>query len=258
MGKQMRLDKFLAEMGAGTRSQIKDMAKRGKIQINGITEKKTETKVNPDKDIIIWDGTRIIYTEMEYYMLNKPKGVVSATEDNIHDTVLDLVMKKEAKFDVNGERKQKRKDLFPVGRLDIDTEGLLLITNDGSLAHNLLAPKKHIDKTYYAKVQGNIPADARQRFQEGLILSDGTPVMPAMLELLGQEPEDEKQETITEVKVIIREGKFHQIKRMFETIGCRVIFLKRLSMGSLVLDSRLKPGEYRCLFPEEIEELKKN
>ena len=151
MGKQMRLDKFLVEIGVGTRSQIKEMAKRGRIEINGLLEKKTETKIDPDKDTITCDGVKIIYTKMEYYMLNKPQGVVSATEDKIHRTVLDLIMDYDAKFDIGEERQQKRNDLFPVGRLDMDTEGLLLITNDGELAHNLLSPRRHVDKKYYAK-----------------------------------------------------------------------------------------------------------
>ncbi|MCI8534795.1 MAG: rRNA pseudouridine synthase [Hungatella sp.] len=258
MGKQMRLDKFLVEMGVGTRSQIKEMAKRGRIEINGLLEKKTETKIDPDKDTITCDGVKIIYTKMEYYMLNKPQGVVSATEDKIHRTVLDLIMDYDAKFDIGEERQQKRNDLFPVGRLDMDTEGLLLITNDGELAHNLLSPRRHVDKKYYAKIRGKLPEDAKQQFEEGLTLSDGTHIMPAILEILGQNLEIVgHDEGITEVMVTIREGKFHQIKRMFEVLGCKVVFLRRLSMGSLVLDKNLEPGEYRCLFPEEIEAIKR-
>ena len=148
--------------------------------------------------------------------------------------------------------------MFPVGRLDMDTEGLLLITNDGELAHNLLSPRRHVDKKYYAKIRGKLPEDAKQQFEEGLTLSDGTHIMPAILEILGQNLEIVgHDEGITEVMVTIREGKFHQIKRMFEVLGCKVVFLRRLSMGSLVLDKNLEPGEYRCLFPEEIEAIKR-
>lgn len=246
MEKKMRLDKFLTEMAVGTRSQVKDMAKRGRIRVNGETVKKTDVKVDPEADLVTLDGNRIFYTAMEYYMLNKPQGVVSATEDKIHRTVIDLIMSTPAK----GEG--RRKDLFPVGRLDIDTEGLLLITNDGELAHSLLSPKRHVDKVYYARVRGHLPEDAGQQFEEGITLLDGTPTMGAKLEIL-----DEENQKETEVLLTIREGKFHQVKRMFEALGCKVVFLKRLSMGSLQLDESLKPGEYRPLSLEEVEGLRK-
>lgn len=255
MEKKMRLDKFLTEMAAGTRSQVKDMAKRGRIRVNGEIVKKTDIKVDPVGDLVTLDGNRISYTAMEYYMLNKPQGVVSATEDKIHRTVVDLIMSTPAKGE--GKRKDeearpRRKDLFPVGRLDIDTEGLLLITNDGELAHSLLSPKRHVDKVYYAKVSGHLPEDAGQQFEEGITLLDGTPTMGAKLEILDKENQKE-----TEVLLTIREGKFHQVKRMFEALGCKVVFLKRLSMGSLQLDESLKPGEYRPLSLEEVEGLRK-
>ena len=246
MEKKIRLDKFLADMAVGTRSQVKDMAKRGRIQVNGETVKKTDVKVEPETDVVTLDGNRISYDAMEYYMLNKPRGVVSATEDNLHRTVVELITGTPEKG------KGKRKDLFPVGRLDIDTEGLLLITNDGDLAHSLLSPRRHVDKVYYAKVSGHLPEDAGQQFKEGITLLDGTPTMGAKLEILGEENRKE-----TEVLLTIREGKFHQVKRMFEALGCKVVFLKRLSMGSLQLDESLKPGEYRPLSPEEVEGLRK-
>lgn len=236
--KEIRLDKYLGEMGEGTRSQIKEMAKKGRIWVDGIPEKKTERKVDPERNQVTVDGRQVSYAAFEYYMLNKPQGVVSATEDKRYETVVGLI------------DERKRDDLFPVGRLDIDTEGLLLITNDGDLAHQLLSPKKHVDKVYFARIEGTLPSDAKERIAEGLILTDGTITLPAWLEVL-------KTGEITEVHLTIREGKFHQVKRMFETLGCSVVYLRRMSMGSLLLDESLKPGEYRALREEEIEELKK-
>ncbi len=243
MEKKMRLDKLLSEMAVGTRSQIRELARKGRIQVNGEIVKKPDSKVDPKKDRVVCDGVPVIYAAMEYYMLNKPQGVVSATEDNLHRTVVDLIK----------SSSPKRKDLFPVGRLDIDTEGLLLITNDGDLAHSLLSPRRHVDKTYYAEVEGALLGDAGQRLKEGITLLDGTPVMGARLEILGQGTAEGR----TKVTLTIQEGKFHQVKRMFEALGCRVAYLKRLSMGSLKLDESLKPGEYRSLSLEEVEGLKK-
>ena len=213
----MRLDRFLAEMGYGTRTQVKDMVKKGRVRMNGEAVKDADRKVNPESDIVEVDRSRVAYARMEYYMLNKPQGAL-------------------------------RKDLFPVGRLDIDTEGLLLITNDGELAHNLLSPKKHVDKVYLAHVSGGLPEDAVKRFEEGIKLEDGTMTLPAELKILkGAGPEEDAQEVL----VTIREGKFHQIKRMFEALGCRVEYLKRISMGPLILDPNLEPGEYRPLTLQE-------
>lgn len=234
MAKAIRLDKFLAEMDKGSRSQIKEAAKKGRIQVNGQTEKKTERKIDPDTDQVLFDGMPVVYRAFEYYMLNKPQGVVSATEDNLHKTVIDLL---------DGE---KRYDLFPVGRLDIDTEGLLLLTNDGDLAHRLLAPKKHVDKQYYAKVSGSLPEDSASIMAAGMTLSDGTEVKPAKLEILGITL------SYTEIFLTIHEGKFHQVKRMFEALDCKVEYLKRLSMGTLKLDKSLAPGEYRSLTENEV------
>ncbi len=252
----VRLDRFLAEMGAGTRSQIREMAKKGRICVNGEVEKRVERKIDPASEEVSLDGRKISYVEYEYYMLNKPKGVVSATEDGRRQTVIGLI------------DSRKRKDLFPVGRLDLDTEGLLLITNDGELAHRLLSPKKHVDKRYLAVVEGQLPEDAAARFSSGILLEDGTRTLPARLE----EAESARPETGAEaeaaagaenrgparrtVLVTVHEGKFHQIKRMFEALGCRVTELKRLSMGSLKLDERLQPGQYRPLTEEEIRALR--
>lgn len=236
--KEIRLDKYLGEMGEGTRSQIKEMAKKGRIWVDGIPEKKTERKIDPERNQVTVDGRQVSYVAFEYYMLNKPQGVVSATEDKRYETVIGLI------------DERRRDDLFPVGRLDIDTEGLLLITNDGDLAHQLLSPKKHVDKVYFARIEGTLPSDAKERIEEGLILTDGTTTLPAWLEVL-------QTGEATEVQLTIREGKFHQVKRMFETLGCNVVYLKRMSMGSLLLDEALKPGEYRALREEELEDLKK-
>ena len=237
MGKEIRLDKFLADMGRGTRSQIREMAKKGRISINGQPVKKTDLKVDPERDAVAVDGQPVAYVTHEYYMLHKPAGVVTATEDNLHRTVMDLL-------------KTARKDLFPVGRLDIDTEGLLLITNDGELAHQLLSPKKHVDKVYFARVAGALPEDAAQRMAEGMTLRDGTPVLPAELAIDGTDGDE------TLVRLTIREGKFHQVKRMFEALGCRVTYLKRLSMGPLALDPELPCGAARPLTEQEIQAVK--
>lgn len=238
--KEIRLDKYLSEMGKGSRSQIKEMARKGRIAVDGIPEKKADRKINPAENTVSLDGFPVSYAEFEYYMLNKPQGVVSATEDSRYDTVIDLI------------EERKRDDLFPVGRLDIDTEGLLLITNDGDLAHQLLSPKKHVDKVYFARIEGLLPGDAKEQMEKGLVLEDGTPTLPARLEVLV--PGNEGK--LSEIRLTIREGKFHQVKRMFETLGCSVVYLKRLSMGSLILDEALKPGQYRPLSEEELMELK--
>ncbi len=237
MGKEIRLDKFLADMGRGTRSQIREMAKKGRISINGQPVKKTDLKVDPERDAVAVDGQPVAYVTHEYYMLHKPAGVVTATEDNLHRTVMDLL-------------KTARKDLFPVGRLDIDTEGLLLITNDGELAHQLLSPKKHVDKVYFARVAGALPEDAAQRMAEGMTLRDGTPVLPAELAIDGTDGDE------TLVRLTIREGKFPPVKRMFEALGCRVTYLKRLSMGPLALDPELPCGAARPLTEQEIQAVK--
>lgn len=233
MAGMIRLDKYLGEMGLGTRSRLKEAAKKGRIQVNGDVEKKTDRKINPETDSVSFDGRLISYAAMEYYMLNKPAGVVSARSDNLHETVLDLLADR------------KRDDLFPVGRLDIDTEGLLLITNDGDLAHRLLSPKRHVDKVYFARIEGVLPGEAQEQMKQGMTLEDGTHTRPAHLEI------QTMQEHGAEILLTIHEGKFHQVKRMFEALDCQVVYLKRMSMGPLVLDEALKPGEYRPLSEEE-------
>ena len=238
MADLIRLDKYLVEMGLGTRSQIKDAAKKGRIQVDGVVEKKTDRKIDPQTETVSYDGRIVSYVKTEYYMLNKPQGVVSATEDNLHRTVLNLITDRQ------------RNDLFPVGRLDIDTEGLLLITNDGDLAHRLLSPKKHVDKVYFARLSGRVPEDAPVRFAEGIQVGQDYKAMPAKLEVVKAEPQE------SEVLITLREGKFHQVKRMCHEIGCEVVYLKRISMGSLMLDETLAPGECRKLTEEELFALK--
>lgn len=235
----MRLDKYLCETGFGTRSQVKDLLKKGQVMVNGEVVKKPELKINETTDQILCQGKKASYQKNIYLMLHKPAGVVSATEDNREKTVLDLVRPEDRK---NG--------LFPVGRLDKDTEGLLLLTDDGELAHRLLSPKKHVDKTYYAKIDGQVTEEHVKQFREGLDIGDEKKTLPAVLTILLSGP-------VSEIEVTIHEGRFHQIKRMFEAVGCKVTYLKRLSMGNLVLDETLSPEEYRPLTEAELEGLTK-
>lgn len=230
--KAMRLDKYLAEMGKGTRSQLKQDLKRGLVTVNGQVEKSADRKVDPAVDRVTYAGEDVSYVAYEYYMLHKPAGCVSATEDRREQTVLDLITER------------SRDDLFPVGRLDKDTEGLLLITNDGDLAHRLLHPKKHVDKTYLARIRGKATQEMVDAFAQGLDIGDDKPTLPALLEIVSVGEE-------SEVKITIREGRFHQVKRMAEAVGSQVLYLKRLTMGPLQLDETLALGEYRPLTEEE-------
>ena len=235
----MRLDKFLSDMGAGTRSELKKDIRKGNVSVDGSIVKDPGCSVSPSSHVI-YKGTVIGYDEFEYYMLNKPSGVISASEDALEPTVVDLITE------------LKRKDLFPVGRLDRDTEGLLLITNDGALAHRLLSPKHHVDKLYYVKVSGILTDSDIELFSDGLVLTDGLECLPADLKVLSVSDE----EYTSEAEITIREGKFHQVKRMFSSVGAEVIYLKRLSMGPLTLDPALAPGEYRPLTAEELSSLR--
>lgn len=235
--KALRLDKYLADMQAGTRSQIKEMVRRGRVTVDGKTVKTSDIKVLPGHNVICVDNLEVGYAHMEYYMLNKPAGVVSATEDAGCRTVLDCIKDK------------MRKDLFPVGRLDKDTVGLLLITNDGDLAHELLSPKKHVEKCYYAELDGMLEEAMIKVLEEGVSLGDFV-ALPAKVKVLSASVYK------SEVEIIIMEGKFHQVKRMFEAVGRNVTYLKRVSMGPLILDESLKLGEYRKLTENEINMLK--
>ncbi len=232
----IRLDKYLADMGAGTRQEVKKYIRQGQVTVDGQPAKKPDMKVDELCQVVAVSGTRVSYKMYEYYMMNKPKGVVSATSDKKEKTVLDLME------DI------KRRDLFPAGRLDKDTEGLLLITNDGGLAHRLLSPKKHVDKCYYASVSGIVTDEDVLCFKEGIDIGAGKEkeiTLPARLEIL-------KTGEISEVRLTIQEGKFHQVKRMFKALGKEVLYLKRERMGNLVLDPSLLPGQYRNLTEEEL------
>jgi len=232
----IRLDKYLADMGVGTRTEVKKYIRQGKVKIDGQVMKSPEKKVDVETQTVSYLDKNLSYETFEYYMLNKPAGVISATTDEKEKTVIDLISSK------------KRKDLFPVGRLDKDTEGLLLITNDGELAHRLLSPKKHVDKVYYAKIKGVVTEEDIKAFAEGVSLGQGEMAKPALLEIM-------VSDEISEIQLTIQEGKFHQVKRMFLAVGKEVIYLKRLSMGSLILDKNLPLGGYRPLKKEEIEKL---
>lgn len=230
---QIRLDKYLSEMQLGTRSEVKKLIRAGKVQLDGKTCKSPEQKFDPLQAQVMADHRLIRYTAYEYFMLHKPKGCVSATEDSRYPTVLDYITD------------HLRSDLFPVGRLDLDTEGLLLITNDGALAHELLSPAKHIPKTYEATIDGIVTAEDVRKFAEGIDIGEKKLTRPAELVVI-------KSNVISKIQVTIYEGKFHQIKRMFEAVGKPVLELKRLAMGALRLDETLQPGEYRPLTMDEI------
>lgn len=233
----LRLDKYLADMGMGTRTEVKQLIKKGLVFVNDEVAKKPELKINTESDSVLCNGKEVRYTEYEYIMLNKPQGVVSATEDNRDKTVLDLIVDKE------------RKDLFPVGRLDKDTEGLLLLTNDGKLAHDLLSPKRHVTKTYLVHVDGLVTKEDISLFAKGFQADEELYALPSKLEII-------EAGEISKVYLSIVEGKFHQVKRMFQAVDKPVVYLKRVKMGSLSLDESLALGEYRRLTEDELKGLK--
>lgn len=229
----MRLDKFLVETQITTRSMAKDLVKKGLITVNGQIVKKSDVKIDENNDVVTYNDVPIRYQKHFYVMLNKPMNVVSATQDNLHKTVLDLLPTQYHKC-------------FPVGRLDKDTVGLLLLTTDGELAHNLLSPKKHVDKVYEVHLKQAITSDDVEQLHQGVVLNDGYRCLPAVFE-----PIDMHKGLMT-----IKEGKFHQVKRMFQAVGNTVVFLKRIKMGQLALDETLALGEFRELTAEEVEKLK--
>lgn len=233
----MRLDKFLSHAGYGTRKDVKKLITSGQVEVNDEVIKKVGYNINPDQDQVTYLKDPVHYQEYYYIMLNKPAGIISATEDNYHQTVIDWV-----------ELDYKHVDLFPVGRLDIDTTGLLLLTNNGQLAHQLLSPKKQVDKRYWAIIDGIVTIKDIEKFNKGLNLGDFT-TGPAQLEILDINEEAQ----LSEIEVVITEGKFHQVKRMFEAVDKEVIELQRLTMGPLALDEDLDLGEYRELTEEEME-----
>ena len=235
----MRLDKFLVACAVGSRTEVKNFLKAGRVTVNGKKEKSAKLQIDEGTDEIRFDGEKLDYEEFVYYMMNKPQGVISATEDPKHKTVLDLL-----------DDYARAKEVFPVGRLDIDTHGLLLLTNDGKLAHALLSPKRHVDKTYLARINGVMTDADVETFAQGVPLKDFT-CQPAKLELVSIDRE--KEESL--VRVTIAEGKFHQVKRMVAYCGKEVVDLQRLTMGTLTLDEELKRGEWRRLSKEELEGL---
>lgn len=233
----MRLDKFLTELQLGSRSQVKEYIKKGRIHVNDTPVSKPELQIQEAADTITFDGKPLQYSKFHYYMLHKPAGVVTAITDNTADTVMSLLP-------ADAGRK-----LAPVGRLDKDTEGLLLITNDGKLAHSLLSPKKHVAKTYYVECLGCITEDKLEMLKNGVNIGDEKPTLPAAVQLIGQ------TSSSYQLYLTITEGRFHQVKRMIQAIGGEVTYLKRISMGSLILDESLPKGGYRELTKEEIEQL---
>lgn len=234
----MRLDKLLANMGFGTRKDVKKLIKQKAVTVDEVVVKDVGLQVDPEKQAVVIFGERVTYEPMLYLLMNKPAGVISATEDNYDQTVIDLL-----------EPYHRHFEPFPVGRLDKDTEGFLLITNDGQLTHNLLSPKKHVPKVYYAKIAGEMKPEHIEMFQQGIIIDDGYQTKPAKLTILNSGVE-------SEIELEISEGKFHQVKRMFKAIDTEVTYLKRLSMGPLQLGDDLALGEYRELTEEEVLQLK--
>lgn len=233
----IRLDKYLADAGRGTRSEVKALIKKGIVKVNGAVEKRPEYKVDENNDTITIQDKKAEYIKYEYFMLNKPAGYVSATEDKREHTVLELI------------KGNIKKDLFPVGRLDKDTEGLLIISDDGEMAHKILSPSNHIGKVYYARVSGMVTGEHVKMFAEGIGIGGGQTAKPAKLKILKSGEE-------SEIELKIYEGKFHQVKRMFGAIGMKVLYLKRISMGDLSLDDSLGVGEFRRLTDKEVKALK--
>jgi len=233
-----RLDKVLSNFGFGSRNDIKKLIKKGLVTVDGVTARDASMHVDPEKSIIAANGKTLNYRRFVYLMMNKPAGVISASYDDKLKTAVDLLPEEYSCF-----------GLFPAGRLDIDTEGMLLLTNDGQLAHDLLSPKKHVDKRYYALIDGAVTEDDVKAFAEGVILDDGYRTMPAELFIIRSGPR-------SEIELILHEGKFHQVKRMFKAVGKKVIYLKRIQMGGLKLDESLGPGEFKELTPEDVELLR--
>lgn len=234
----MRIDKLLANLGYGSRKEVKQLLKSGSVKVDDDVVKDAKQHVDPNTQTVTLNGEVIEYKEFIYLMMNKPPGVISATEDNNDETVIDLL-----------ELEDQVYEPFPVGRLDKDTEGLLLITNDGQLAHRLLSPKKHVPKTYFAVIDREVTEEDVAAFAKGVVLDDGYHTKPGELKIL-------KSGIRSDIELTITEGKFHQVKRMFEAVGKRVVYLQRISMGPLVLDKTLELGEYRELTDEEVELIK--
>lgn len=231
----LRLDKILSDMGWGTRKEARKLIKKGLVSVNDAIIRDPAWKVEPDKCHLKVGGENVSYQKYIYVMLNKPAGYLSATEDERDKTVLDLLSPKDQAYHP-----------FPVGRLDKDTEGLLILTNDGKLGHTLTTPKKKIAKTYYAVIKGKVTDDDIKTFAQGVVLEDGYETKSAELTIL-------KSDETSEIELVIYEGKYHQVKRMFQAVGKKVLYLKRLGIGKLLLDESLESGQYRQLTEKEIE-----
>lgn len=238
MKNKQRLDKVLSNFGFGSRTEIKSAVKNGLVIVDGKIVNGSGLHVDPNENVIEMNGIRLNYRKFIYLMMNKPKGVISATTDTRQKTVFDILPEQYKCF-----------ELFPAGRLDIDTEGLVLMTNDGQLAHEILSPKKHVPKQYFAHVLGRVTVEDIDAFRNGVILDDGYETLPAQLEIL-------KSDEISEINLTIVEGKFHQVKRMFEAVDKKVIYLKRMSMGRLKLDESLKLGECKELDQDDVQLLR--
>ncbi|EHI97358.1 pseudouridine synthase Rsu [Clostridium sp. DL-VIII] len=234
-----RLDKVISNLGYGSRKDVKSFVKKGIVEVDGIVVKDNGMLVDPEKSIIKINGEELLYRKYIYLMMNKPDGVVSATHDNRDETVIDLLALDHQVFEP-----------FPIGRLDKDTVGLLLLTNDGELNHRLISPKWHVDKIYYAKINKKVDEKDITAFKNGITLDDGYKCLEAKLEILTSTDEG------SEVRITIQEGKFHQVKRMFEAVDKKVVYLKREEFGGLLLDPDLEEGEYRELTDEELSLLK--
>jgi 16S rRNA pseudouridine516 synthase len=230
-----RLDKIISNLGYGSRKDVKSFAKKGIIEVDGVIVKDNGMLVDPEKSIIKINGEQILYRKYIYLMMNKPDGVISATHDNKDETVIDLLELEHQVFEP-----------FPVGRLDKDTVGLLLLTNDGELNHRLIAPKWHVDKVYYAKIDKKVDEKDVAAFKNGITLDDGYKCMEAKLEILSNDDNG------SDIRVTIQEGKYHQVKRMFEAVDKKVVYLKREEFGGLLLDPTLEEGEYRELTDDEL------
>ena len=256
----MRLDKFLANSGIGTRKEVKEILKNKKVSVNDIFVKDGKVQIDEEKDVVKYENKIVNYKPFVYIMMNKPAGVISATEDNHHKTVIDLL-----------NNNYKTYDIFPVGRLDIDTEGLLLLTNDGVLSHNLLSPKKHVDKKYYVKIARPLSESDIKKLENGIKLEENFITKNAKIEIIknnfeknsenfefieNKKTENNVKENENLVYITIFEGKYHQVKRMFKAVGNEVLYLKRLKMGNLWLDESLELGKYRELTEEELNSLK--
>lgn len=235
----MRLDRFLANSGVGTRKEVKEILKKRKIKVNDSIITDGSIHIDENKDAVKYEEKEISYKPFIYIMMNKPDGVISATEDDEHRTVIDLL-----------ENKYRTYSVFPVGRLDIDTEGLLILTNDGILTHKLLAPNKHVDKKYYVELKNPVLKSDIEKLENGIELENGFVTKNAKVEVI-ENSEDKVYITITE-------GKYHQVKRMFKAVNNKVLYLKRVQMGNLKLDDKLKVGKYRELTEKEINILKNN